>query len=89
MFENSYDKGHIDSTPARAVPICTIGSLNACGIDRDSPEQVETFPYEVIQIRDRGRVLGLVYAENEQEAKRLAVIDYKISRLAWLIIRKV
>jgi hypothetical protein len=53
--------------------------------NKSKPKRI---PYEVIQIRDRGRVLGLVYAENEQEAKRLAVIDYKISRLAWLIIRK-
>jgi hypothetical protein len=48
-------------------------------------------PFEVIQIRSKGQLLGRVYAANEKEARELAHLDFKIRRpdLVRLIVRKI
>jgi hypothetical protein len=47
--------------------------------------------FQVTELKGTGKLLGVVYAEDELEAHRLAVIDFKIRRpeLVRLLIRRV
>jgi hypothetical protein len=48
-------------------------------------------PWEVIQIRSKGHMLGIVHAETKDEALRLAMSDFRIKRpeLVKLIVRRI
>jgi hypothetical protein len=56
-----------------------------------SSKKSKRIAFEVIQIAARGKMLGVVYAENETEAFELPISDFRIRRpeLVRLIIRPV
>jgi hypothetical protein len=47
--------------------------------------------YEIIEIKARGKTLGVIYASDEDEARARAIIDFRIRRpeLVRLLIRRV
>ena len=45
------------------------------------PKKTKRVAFEVIELKARGKLLGVVYAETEKEAFELAIIDFKIRRL--------
>jgi hypothetical protein len=57
---------------------------------KPAPKSKRT-PWEVIQIRSKGHMLGIVHAESKDEALRLALSDFRIKKpeLVKLIVRRI
>jgi hypothetical protein len=53
------------------------------------PKPVRKVPCEVLHVGAKGSLIGLGYASSEKEARELGIMDFKISKLVWLIVRKV
>jgi hypothetical protein len=58
---------------------------------KKKPAPSKRTPWEVIQIRSKGHMLGIVHAESKDEALRLAMSDFRIKKpeLVKLIVRKI